>query len=436
MVGFVERFRKPNLPIVLGSPQKDGVIHQQAAHRPQNITLPVLRNFSYPTNITTRNRPPFTSPAWGELPSTWNQLGEICNFSPDTVPRTRQDRATGLEDPFFYTTDRTPFKQPADCDEKLGTRCAAKQSTDSVCPSQQAAVGKRQRRSTLLGLSSSQGHGPRDKDTNIKNNLSSDHIFSQKRNITARLKRTSLGHHKTYSSFDTPRFFTPPLSSFERPMSSSGVPLVDTRLARSTSTATDPSVSLLLFSRDIIKGSSENLEKATLIPYVLSEPYVVGMEPSNSKGSSRGVHHVAQGSQELSRDQRCTSRASEPYKRKGKEGKSRWFSQLKEWVSVSEPSTQALKDYKKDTYKKAGIALDDPLANAKLHLPAASLPPDAIKPGGNGPEPEEIVLQRAMQRKKARELLPMAGVSRESRSSASHCSSLSGVTVGALKDGE
>ncbi|TGJ86929.1 hypothetical protein E0Z10_g1808 [Xylaria hypoxylon] len=154
MVGFVERFRKPKLPIVLGSPQRDGVIHQQAAPRSQNTTPPVLRNFSYPTYIATSTRPPFTSTTWGKSPSTWDQLGEICNFSPGT----HQDRNVGLEDPFFYTTDRTPYKQLVDFDERLITNCEVKQPTDSVHPTQQPAAGKRQRqrRSTLLGLPSSQ----------------------------------------------------------------------------------------------------------------------------------------------------------------------------------------------------------------------------------------------------------------------------------------
>lgn len=218
-------------------------------------------------------------------------------------------------------------------------------------------------------------------------------------------------------------------------MSSSGVPLIDTRLTHSTSTTTEPSVSPLFFAEDTIEGFLADSEKATLISYTLSDSYAVDMGSLDSKGSSQGPHNVAHDSEGLSRQ--CSSRASEPHKRKGKGGRSRWFSHLKEWVSVSEPSTQALENYKKDTYNKAGIALDDPLANAKLHLPVASLPPDAIKPGGRGPEPEEIFIQRAMQRKKARELLLLTGASQGSRSSGSDCSSPSNVTVtSAPKDGE
>ncbi|KAI0022197.1 hypothetical protein F4780DRAFT_206853 [Xylariomycetidae sp. FL0641] len=117
--------------------------------------------------------------------------------------------------------------------------------------------------------------------------------------------------------------------------------------------------------------------------------------------------------------------------RKGKSGKARWFSQLKDWVSVSEPSSQALKHYKEDTYRRAGVAMDDPRANAKLHLPVGTLPPEAIKPAGPGPDPEEIAIRKAEQRRKVRESFGgSTSVSRGSRSSASHYSSSSSVALG------
>ncbi|KAI0200099.1 hypothetical protein F4808DRAFT_177831 [Astrocystis sublimbata] len=153
----------------------------------------------------------------------------------------------------------------------------------------------------------------------------------------------------------------------------------------------------------------------------------------NLRDSRQEAHRLSQNLDALSVDQRS---ALEPDKTKGKEGKSRWFSQLKEWVSVSEPSTQALKTYKKDTYKRAGVALDDPLANAKLHLPVASLPPNAIKPGGRGPDPEEVALQKAKARKEARNLLSVARASGETRSSSGRFSSTGSITGGTLKSGD
>ncbi|KAI0447424.1 hypothetical protein F4803DRAFT_322564 [Xylaria telfairii] len=203
-------------------------------------------------------------------------------------------------------------------------------------------------------------------------------------------------------------------------MSSSGVPLID-RLTQSTGTATKSTVPPSFLQRHTIERSSEDLEKTTNISCTLSGSYTTGMDSQKSKDSHQGLHPVSPSLETLSG------------KGKGKEGKSRWLSQLKEWVSVSEPSTQALKKYKKDTYKKAGIALDDPLANAKLHLPVASIPRDAIKPGGRGPDPEEIALQKAKHRREARGLLAAAGSSRGSRSSSGHHSSSSSIIGNAMK---
>ncbi|KAI0555382.1 hypothetical protein F4679DRAFT_166446 [Xylaria curta] len=191
-------------------------------------------------------------------------------------------------------------------------------------------------------------------------------------------------------------------------MSSSGVPLIDTRLTYSS--IAPPSFSLGY----TVEGSLVDLERPSNVSCTLSGPYTAEMESYNSKDDSQRQHRLSPNSEAISRDQRC---ASELRKGKEKEKKSRWFSQLKEWISVTEPSTEALKNYKKDTFKKAGITLNDPLANAKLHLPVASIPRDAIKPGGRGPEPEEIALQKAKNRKEARGLLAVAGTSRGSRSS-------------------
>ncbi|KAI2640499.1 hypothetical protein GGS26DRAFT_163086 [Hypomontagnella submonticulosa] len=126
---------------------------------------------------------------------------------------------------------------------------------------------------------------------------------------------------------------------------------------------------------------------------------------------------------------------TEPNKHKGKDGKHRWLSQFKGWVSVSEPSAQALKQYKKDTYRKADVALDDPRANVKLHLPVGTLPHEAIRPSGRGPDPEEIAIKQAEQRKRMRHSGSGSGeTSRGSRSSVSRYSSSSSVAFSAAKE--
>lgn len=58
---------------------------------------------------------------------------------------------------------------------------------------------------------------------------------------------------------------------------------------------------------------------------------------------------------------------------KGKEGIGHWLLQLKSWFVMSEPSNQALKQYKKETYRNAGVSVDDPRASAKLQYVSAVL---------------------------------------------------------------
>lgn len=116
-------------------------------------------------------------------------------------------------------------------------------------------------------------------------------------------------------------------------------------------------------------------------------------------------------------------------RRQGKEGKGRWFSQIKDWVSISEPSNQALKNYKKEAFRRAGTTPEDPRATAKLHIATATLPPEAIKPSGPGPDPEEIALRKAEQKKGLRSSFQTGSVSGGSRSSASQYSSFSSLPL-------
>lgn len=86
---------------------------------------------------------------------------------------------------------------------------------------------------------------------------------------------------------------------------------------------------------------------------------------------------------------------------KEKDGKSNWLHKMTDWWTVSEPSTQALKQHKKEVFKKAGISVDDPEAGMKLHVPMGEIPVTAIKPSGPGPEPEEIFKKQLEQKKKS-----------------------------------
>ncbi|KAF4465299.1 hypothetical protein FALBO_7855 [Fusarium albosuccineum] len=104
---------------------------------------------------------------------------------------------------------------------------------------------------------------------------------------------------------------------------------------------------------------------------------------------------------------------------KTKSGKPRWFTQVKDWLSVSEPSAQAMKEHKKNTYKRHGIDMKDPRAAAKMHLPIGRIPDTAIT-STRGPDPEKA-LKHAQHRQQMRQ--SYSGLSQGSHSmSSSICS--------------
>lgn len=78
-------------------------------------------------------------------------------------------------------------------------------------------------------------------------------------------------------------------------------------------------------------------------------------------------------------------------------GKTKWLSQVKNWLSVSEPSAQAMKMQKQETYKKHGVDLKDPAAAAKMHLPLGTLPRDATT-STSGPTPEKRLAKELQSR--------------------------------------
>lgn len=86
---------------------------------------------------------------------------------------------------------------------------------------------------------------------------------------------------------------------------------------------------------------------------------------------------------------------------KEKDGKGRWLHKMTDWLTVAEPSTQALKHHKKDVFKRAGIDMDDPQANVKLHVPMGEVPAGAIKPSGPGLDPEDIFKREVEEKKKS-----------------------------------
>ncbi|KJZ76620.1 hypothetical protein HIM_03956 [Hirsutella minnesotensis 3608] len=111
--------------------------------------------------------------------------------------------------------------------------------------------------------------------------------------------------------------------------------------------------------------------------------------PSSSRKGHRSYSHCStvSGESQLSGYQRAESirskRSSTP----------RWLGSIKNWLSVSEPSAQAMRTQKKTAYKKYGIDLNDPQAAAKMHLPIGKVP-DGVTTSSRGPIPEKALRER------------------------------------------
>ncbi|KAI0383847.1 hypothetical protein F5Y04DRAFT_278473 [Hypomontagnella monticulosa] len=411
MVGFVGRFRKPKLP---APPRGDDNI------LPQRFAPPVLRNFSYPSNVGNSEPPPQFPFAPEPVQTAWDQLGEICSFSPDCISRTGQEKTPKIDNPFFFKSDTDPYGRLDDESESFGVGISSEQLIDRERPSEEELYSrKKQRRTPKLPRSQSFG----------------DRIFAHNSIFSSRLKRNSLGQHKTVASLDASRFITSQSGDIDRPVSSSGVPLVDTRLKLADTEISAGLLQPLLPSKGIVESQNDPKEASMMQATAAMGSLNIH---SHRKNSSYGGVGSGGSVPDIGGSRKQTDSTPESTKHKGKDGKHRWYSQLKGWVSVSEPSAQALKQYKKETYRKADIALDDPRANAKLHLPVGMLPREAIKPSGRGPDPEEIAMKRAEQQaeqQKMRHFDSVSGeTSRGSRSSVSRYSSSSSVTFSAPKE--
>ncbi|KLU84188.1 hypothetical protein MAPG_03233 [Magnaporthiopsis poae ATCC 64411] len=116
----------------------------------------------------------------------------------------------------------------------------------------------------------------------------------------------------------------------------------------------------------------------------------------------------------------------------GRAGRLRVLSQLKSWITVSEPSAQAFKQHQKESYNRAGVSRDDPTARTKLRAPTGSIPQDAIKPSGKGPDPEDVVRIKAAQTRALRQACSAVSTgSRASQTYSSRSSSSFGSTASA-----
>lgn len=99
---------------------------------------------------------------------------------------------------------------------------------------------------------------------------------------------------------------------------------------------------------------------------------------------------------------------------KSTNAKPRWFKSVKNWLSVSEPSAQALKHQRTSTYQRYGIDFDDPNAAAKMHLPIGRVP-QGVTTSTAGPEPEKALKERARRNSSKQQYMRQSGS--QSRSS-------------------
>ncbi|KAI1758770.1 hypothetical protein GGR53DRAFT_524400 [Hypoxylon sp. FL1150] len=359
MVGLTGRFRKLKLPVARGSREDDSnpPLTPTAPHNPRP---PVLRNFSYPTNVGNPVQPPPFPSGLGTEQTQWDQLGEICSFSPDSVSRIGQAKAPGLTDPFFFRSDTEFYSRLDDESEQFSIGI----SSDYL----------RNRESK-----SAEKNEPKDKTSKLSKGQSLGDRLSNQNPVTSRLKRNSLGQHKANVSFSTSRFLGLPSSSPDRPASSSGVPLIDTRLKPSSPTGVSPSpVSLPQGgTRDFSANDEESL-----VSHTSSIVTTIEKDPVYHKNASHRYH---QGSGSV----------SESLKSMGVDNKPRWLSQLKGWVSVSDPSTQAPKQYENAYTTNARPG--NYQANDRLRLRAGILPRDTVALAGEGFRPDETLAKETKQ---------------------------------------
>ncbi|CAH0019496.1 unnamed protein product [Clonostachys rhizophaga] len=86
--------------------------------------------------------------------------------------------------------------------------------------------------------------------------------------------------------------------------------------------------------------------------------------------------------------------------------KPQWLNQIKDWLSVSEPSAQAMKEQRDKTYKKFGVDAKDPRAAAKLHLPIGKIPSGATTSTA-GPAPEKALLRTMREKRRRRSYMSL-----------------------------
>ncbi|KAI0851403.1 hypothetical protein F5Y00DRAFT_8561 [Daldinia vernicosa] len=166
MTGLVGHVRKPKPPITLGSPHEDDATPTVTPITPQHFNPPVLRNFSYPFHVGSLRQPPIFPSLPIAQQTAWDQLGELCNFSPDNISRAREAKTLGLDDPFSFRFETESYSQlddeDSDGNQEFGIGVSSEQLDQESLSQEDPVPKKRLRRSTLLSLASSQARDSSD----------------------------------------------------------------------------------------------------------------------------------------------------------------------------------------------------------------------------------------------------------------------------------
>ncbi|KAJ2907030.1 hypothetical protein MKZ38_008598 [Zalerion maritima] len=369
-------------------------IHDPATgDRPNKASsTPVLRNFSYPSHVAERTTPVSRQPSVKRsrtppIPRVLKPLTPVPTHSVKSHTFVRSLRCKN---------------RAASCSDK-GLFDQHFITSQSGCFEDQDGPPRKNRRSVLSVLSTVLAHNRLfarrasiASTTNRRRDISPENGVRKKKSLSDLVsfaafpnrKRHPICEKHTQASLVSP--FQAPTASrvnVNRPASSSGaqpsrsfVTSGGHRRAQSASIPIDEiakldiSLSMSPPSNDSPSKSSKACSGA-LVP-VTSQKGSLGSFSGPDSGNNAGA------------------------KAKGMERKTKWLSGLKGWITTSEPSTQALKQHRQDTFKKAGVALSDPQAHARLHAPIGTIPGDAIKPAGPGPDPEKVAWKRAQGKKK------------------------------------
>ncbi|KAI3556303.1 hypothetical protein CABS01_04439 [Colletotrichum abscissum] len=336
---------------------------------------PPIRNFSYPTAAL---RPPS-----GPSISSSAQLG--IHLPPAGFGEARTSTTSGLiEPPFYWASSYRPIRE-----EEI------EPSTDSQ--SFNSDTGPEAFIIESEGLPRINRSAPQNPDRDSLTGSRTTHpsaqaVFESSPKKASPQKRAFVLGHKFAKSVDLASTHLRPPSPL-RPASSSGIATVDTRTAPHR-------IGLAIDEEDNHPGTLLDLSDDEMgLRRRISEMDLRMSPPKRMFSDHSQTSEYSASTVSVSGSPTKKRRSG---KTKPKDGKHHWVSQLKDWFSTGEPSSQDWKQLKKQEYHKHGIAMNDPDASAKLHAPIGAIPEEAIKPS-SGPDPETIAKKKFANRKQVRQ---------------------------------